>query len=144
MIIKIDKMKDLEYYKRRFDIFYDYLSKAQGANAVLEQTKSMVVLAYKNKAVKKLSKIDKELDVWLREMLMPSEKEELLKILKKELNDTSDEDYLNQIGKIVSKGIIDSKEEYKLILQRVEYIYDKEGCKSEVDRLNKLLTNYHE
>lgn len=136
-------MKTKEYYKRRADIFYNYITEKQGKQFIIETMKDMVNKAYLSQDCKKLMKIDKELDVWLREMLMPSEKEELLKILKKELNDTSDEDYLNQIGKIVSKGIIDSKEEYELILQRVESIYDKEGCESEVDRLNKLLAEYH-
>ncbi|WP_282036493.1 hypothetical protein [Saccharicrinis aurantiacus] len=136
-------MKDIEYFKKRYYIFYDYLIKKQGAAFILEQTKDVFEASYQKKNEKTLRKLDKELDVWLREMLMPSEKEELLTILKKELNETSDEGYLNQIDKIVSKGIIDSKEEYELILQRVESIYDKEGCKSVVDRLNKLLTNYH-
>lgn len=136
-------MKDLEYYKRRFDIFYNYLLKKQGANVVLEQTKSMVDLAYEKKAEKQLSKIDKELNVWLREMLMPAEKKELMKILEEELNDTSDIDLLSQIDKIVSKGTINSKKEYELILQRVESIYEQIGSESEVDRLNKLLADYH-
>lgn len=136
-------MRDLKYFKQRFYVFYNYLEKKQGADFLLEQTKELVDKAYEKKDKKKLSKIDKELNVWLREMLMPLEKNELLQILEKELNEDSEARFLNQIDKVVRNGKIDSKEEYEIVLQRVESIYDKKESESEVKKLNKLLTDFH-
>lgn len=76
-------------------------------------------------------------------MLMPLEKNELLQILEKELNEDSEARFLNQIDKVVRNGKIDSKEEYEIVLQRVESIYDKKESESEVKKLNKLLTDFH-
>ncbi|MBN2595562.1 MAG: hypothetical protein JXR82_02135 [Marinifilaceae bacterium] len=136
-------MRDLEYYKQRFYVFYNYLVKKQGATFLLEQTKELVDKAYEKKNKKRLSKIDKELDVWLREMLMPLEKDELLQILEKELYEDSEAIFLNKIEQVVSKGKINSKAEYEIVLQRVESIYDKKGSESEVKKLNRLLTDFH-
>ncbi len=136
-------MKDLDYYKRRFYLIYNYVKKNQGVTFLMDQTKELVDFAFEKENMKKLVKIDKELDVWLREMFMPEEKKELLQILKSELDEDADSNFLNQINEIVTKGKINSKSEYEVILQRVESIYDKKGNEVEVSKLNKLLTDFH-
>ncbi len=92
-------MQNIEYFKKRFYLVYDFILEKHGLVFLIEETKKVFDKAYDKKDNKVLKKIDKEIDVWLREMFQPLEKKELLKILEKELNDNNDKDFLEQIGK---------------------------------------------
>jgi hypothetical protein len=47
------------------------------------------------------------------------------------------------LDRIVQRGKINNDEEYRLVLKRVEEIYDDSAFEAEVDRLNKLLAGSH-
>lgn len=143
MAINKKMLSDLSYFKRRFYIFHAYLTEKQGASFILEQTKGIFELAYQKQDMKKLVKLNKELDVWLIEMLMPSEKEDLLLILETKMGGNSEINYFNQVNEVVSRGEIISEEEYEILLRRVDFIYDKKGSESEVENLNNLLAKFH-
>mgnify|MGYP001010185830 CR=1 FL=1 len=139
-------MEDTEYFKNRFYVFYDYVSKTQGSVFLMEQTKEILERAYEKKDIKQLKGINKELDVWLREMFRPDEKEELSRLLKEKFGeDTKQVDLkrIEKINKIVKRGKINNKNEYELLLQRVEEIYSDDSKNEEVTELNKLLADFH-
>jgi len=139
-------MEDTEYFKNRFYVFYDYVSKTQGSVFLMEQTKEILERAYEKKDIKQLKGINKELDVWLREMFRPDEKEELIRLLKEKFGeDTNKVDLkrIEKINKIVKRGKINNKNEYELLLQRVEEIYSDDSKNEEVTELNKLLADFH-
>ena len=127
-------------------MFYDYVSKTQGSVFLMEQTKEILERAYEKKDIKQLKGINKELDVWLREMFRPDEKEELSRLLKEKFGeDTKQVDLkrIEKINKIVKRGKINNKNEYELLLQRVEEIYSDDSKNEEVTELNKLLADFH-
>jgi hypothetical protein len=139
-------MEDTEYFKNRFYVFYDYVSKTQGSVFLMEQTKEILERAYEKKDIKQLKGINKELDVWLREMFRPDEKEELSRLLQEKFGeDTKQVDLkrIEKINKIVKRGKINNKNEYELLLQRVEEIYSDDSKNEEVTELNKLLADFH-
>jgi len=112
----------------------------------MEQTKEILERAYEKKDIKQLKGINKELDVWLREMFRPDEKEELSRLLKEKFGeDTKQVDLkrIEKINKIVKRGKINNKNEYELLLQRVEEIYSDDSKNEEVTELNKLLADFH-
>lgn len=139
-------MENLEYFKQRFYVFYDFVARTQGKAFIMEQTKEILEKAYEKKDTKQLKRIDKELDVWLREMFRPEEKEELSQLLKEKFDvdvKSSDLNRFGDIDKIVKRGKIKNKNEYERLLQRVEEIYTDESKATEVKQLNKLLADFH-
>ena len=97
---------------------------------------------FNDEKLKNLIRIDKELTVYLRE-INTIDKEKLQEILKQNLNQEDEIDFLNQVNNIVLKGKISSNKEYKIILQRVESIYDDIDKEPELEKLNELLSNFH-
>ena len=139
-------MDNAEYIKNRFYVFYDYANKIHGSSFLMESTKTILENAYEKKDIKQLRRLNKELNVWLREMFRPDEKEGLIKILNEKLNeDVNDSDLkrLNKIDKVVKRGKINNIFEYELLLQRVEEIYSDDNKKENVTELNKLLSDFH-
>lgn len=49
---------------------------------------------------------------------------------------------IKKIRQIVKRGKISNEDEYRLLLSRVEDIYDKTENQDEVEQLNRLLRNY--
>ena len=136
-------MDKKEVIKQRFYIFYNYIVNKQGVNVFFDMIKNIVDKAYNDEDLKTLLEINKEMNVWLREMFLPTEKEELLLILKSELNEDSESDFINKVNKIISKGKISSKKEYEIVHQRVESIYSDEGKEMEVKKINELLAGFN-
>lgn len=50
---------------------------------------------------------------------------------------------LDKITEIIKKGNISNEDEYRLLLSRVDEIYDDKRKKNEVETLNKLLADYY-
>jgi hypothetical protein len=74
--------------------------------------------------------------------LSPTEQQRLQAILAKEVGTDLDAERraeLALIGQVVKRGQIETEEEYRLVLGRVEEIYDKPDADDEVKRLNELL-----
>lgn len=72
--------------------------------------------------------------------------EELNRILNEKFGEDikkqTDRD-ITKISRIIKNGEINSEDEYRLILNRVEEIYADDNKKEEVLKLNKLLANFH-
>jgi hypothetical protein len=74
--------------------------------------------------------------------LSPADQQRLKAILAKEVGTDLDAERraeLALIDQVVKRGQISTEEEYRLVLGRVEEIYDKPDADDEVKRLNELL-----
>jgi hypothetical protein len=77
--------------------------------------------------------------------LSPEEQRRLKAILAEEVGTDLDAERRAELGKIdelVRAGRIKTEDDYRLVLGRVEVIYDKPGAAEEVGRLNKLLRDF--
>ncbi len=139
-------MKNVDFFRNRFYILYDYILDTQGSSYLMEQTKEVLEEACEKNDIKQLKRIDKELNVWLREMFRPDERKELEELFKEKLNENIndlDQSRIAKINKVVKRGKINNKKEYGLLLSRVDEIYDDDSKAKEVERLNSLLADFH-
>lgn len=137
-----NKQEELEKLIKRFDVFYDFLLKNGTSGVLLSQARDIAYNAYKSNSLTILRRISKELDVWYREMPKDSQFE-LEQILKEKLNEEIKDNTLDQLTKVVKRGVVNNPKEYALLLKRVEEIYADDDKKAEVIRLNELLADYH-
>lgn len=138
--INIKRIRD------RFYIIYNYIIETQGSNFFFEECKRKIDIAYEQSDQRSLKRADKEIDVWLVEMFPPKEKLEVSKLLKGKLNEDTNKADINRIrniDRILKRGRINTLKEFSLVQQRVEEIYDDYTKKLEVEKLNKLLANFH-
>lgn len=74
-----------------------------------------------------------------------AQKEELNAILREklgtDLNEQNNKNY-KKIKRVIQRGKIKTDEEYYLLKERIEEIYDDEGKREEVEELETLLLNY--
>ena len=137
-------MNDIEYFRKRFHVFYDFMIKIQGPVFFTEQLKSVFDTAYDKADIKKLKAINKELDVLYKQMFDKESQRELAALLEKELNEKiEDKGNLKKIDQIIKRGSIKNNKEYELLLNRVEEIFSDKDKKKEVLLINKLLADYH-
>ena len=138
--------QNIELLKDRFYVFYDYVIKTEGASYFIEEAKRIFDNAYTKKDIKQLHSIDKELNVWLREMFRPKEKEEIEALFRAKFGEdalVSNQVRLRQINTIIKRGRINSNSEYNLLFQRVDEIYSDVLKKDELLKLNELLSAFH-
>ncbi len=108
-------MKNVDFFRNRFYILYDYILDTQGSSSLMEQTKEVLEEACEKNDIKQLKRIDKELNVWLREMFRPDERKELEELFKEKLNENIndlDQSRIAKINKVVKRGKINNKKEY--------------------------------
>lgn len=137
-----NKQEELDKLIKRFDIFYEFLLKNETSEEIFSQAIDIAYNAYKSNNLTILKRINKELDVWFREMPFDSQFE-LKQILKEKLNEEIIDKTLDKIKKVVKRGVINNLKEYKLILNRVDEIYADDDKYEEIIKLNELLVDYH-
>jgi hypothetical protein len=137
-----NKQEELDKLIKRFDIFYELLLKNETSEKIFSQARDIAYNAYKSNNLTILKRINKELDVWFREMPFDSQFE-LKQILKEKLNEEIIDKTLDKIKKVVKRGVINNLKEYKLILNRVDEIYADDDKYEEIIKLNELLVDYH-
>jgi hypothetical protein len=142
----MDTKLELTKIRDRFYVFYDFVVQNQGTNIFFEEMKKSIDNAYEKANLKYLRQVNKELNVWLVEMFPPKEKEEISRLLKEKLGEDvvqADLKRIDKINKIVKRGKINTIQEYELLQQRIEEIYADNNKKTEVQKINKLLADFH-
>lgn len=100
---------------------------------------------FNSKRLSSVKNTFKELHLWAKNDLPKDELLKLDQLLRMEYGDNL-KDILdnknNQLKKIILRGRITGIEEYAIVQERVEEIYQEESKKAEVEILNNLLVEY--
>jgi hypothetical protein len=125
-------MNDIEQLKKRTSQIATFLLKKSGDKSI-EMVLSIIEATYKKKNVRGLQKIEKDLKEWVKSL---SEEHQL------ELYQNLDIDNVNKIDSVVMRNKIETDEEYKNVMERVENIYNDTAFSEELKILNTLLADY--
>ena len=101
--------------------------------------------AFQKQNLKGLRYVYNDINEWAKGILQ-SDLEELNMLLQnkfgEDLNKQMHRDLI-KIAKILKKGNVSNEDEYRLLLSRVDEIFEDDNKKDEIENLNKLLADYH-
>lgn len=108
-----EESSQIDTIKGNFDRFYSYMIQKEGNSTVVESIKEMVDTAYASSDIKSLKNIDREMNVFMREIMpvLPFDGQELIQ-------DILQQDSLKReeaLDTIMKRGKIITKKEYALI-----------------------------
>ena len=131
----MNRQDEIEYLKRRGDLFFTFISSKTSDVRGLNEFKMIFTQLHTAKDLKGLREMNKEVDIWSRNLPTQQDSIEFWKVLKSELGEDYPSGYEKQIQSIKKKGI--QKEfEYHLIEERVSELCQAEDSDSEIEELN--------
>lgn len=135
------KLKELLFFRDLNLIIVDYFCKLEPEikmvyNSILKAFETNELCGMRETFNETIARTD---------FLTNSQKEELNAILREklgtDLNELKNKTY-KKIKRVIQRGKIKTDEEYYLLKERIEEIYDDEGKREEVEELETLLLNY--
>ena len=127
-----------------FDILW-LLSQKYGDSDIYLNAQKGIGVEYQKGNLVGLRLASKDLDYWLKEM-PPEDYLELAGILKSEIQEDVFKNEKNRvllIKKVLKRGKINSIEEYELLSNRTDEIYDKNKYEKELLKINQLLKDFN-
>lgn len=131
--LTLEQERDLENLRFACPTILDYFAPSGALGQLEEGFRTAVETAYSRRDLCELRDFRRDFQEWLRD-LPADARSDLEKMIVPPPDD---------VGKALAKGRIDTDDEYRGVLTRVEEIYDDPARESEVIRLNSLLTDYH-
>ena len=135
--------KQLDDLRKRAVLFLDFItSRSSGSDSsqLLEQFNTLVSSAFDNGDLSKLKAINHEVNRWSSE-LNQKDTLDFYKLLKTELGEDYPSTYTRNLERIKQKGIR-TNEDFELIQDRKNQIFQLEGSAFEIELLNSLLTEF--
>ena len=122
----------------------DFMVTKYGQNAVYQELVSAVMSTYADNGLRGMRSVFRDLNEWARG-LSPMHVRELNMLLKEkfgeDLQNESGKD-LVKIAQIRKRGKIRTENEFRLVQERTEEIWNDDDKKKEVESLNKLLADF--
>lgn len=131
--------QETEQIARKLAVFFAFMAERKRESTVLVRMKQHLSEYLEVGDLKKLKRLQKEIDSRIRETFTESDKDELRKRWESDL-DASDDTSVQQI---LSKGCISSDDEYALIEEFVDQHFADSALGACIDMCNRLLANYH-
>ena len=141
-ILTEKQQKELVFMKDWILIVHDYIFKDD--EDILEEDKLYIIKAFEIGEIRGMRMaFNDTLD--MAKDLSYAQKEELNAILREkfgtDLNEQNNKNY-KKIKRVIQRGQIKTDEEYYLLKERIDEIYDDESKREEVEELETLLLNY--
>lgn len=141
-ILTEKQQKELVFMKDWILIVHDYIFKDD--EDILEEDKLYIIKAFEIGEIRGMRMaFNDTLD--MAKDLSYAQKEELNAILREkfgtDLNEQNNKNY-KKIKRVIQRGKIKTDEEYYLLKERIDEIYDDESKREEVEELGTLLLNY--
>ena len=136
------QQKELAFMKDFIVFIDDYIYKDD--EDILEEDKLYIIKAFEIGEIRGMRMaFNDTLD--MAKDLSYAQKEELNAILREkfgtDLNEQNNKNY-KKIKRVIQRGKIKTDEEYYLLKERIDEIYDDESKREEVEELGTLLLNY--
>ena len=141
-ILTEKQQKEFVFMKDWILIVHDYIFKDD--EDILEEDKLYIIKAFDIGEIRGMRMaFNDTLD--MAKDLSYAQKEELNAILREkfgtDLNEQNNKNY-KKIKRVIQRGKIKTDEEYYLLKERIDEIYDDESKREEVEELGTLLLNY--
>ena len=139
------QISEISHIKEWCLAILNFMVSKNGETPGLKMFTELVIDIYEKQNLKGLRYVKKDINEWANGLPQP-DLEELNKLLKnnfkQDLQNQSNRD-LAKITRIIKTGRIINEDEYRLLLSRVDEIYNDKNKQVEVQTLNKLLVGYH-
>jgi hypothetical protein len=136
---------ELDYIKEWCLAILNFMISKNSNTPIITQTKDVILETYNGQNIKVLRYCKRDVNEWAKGMPQ-SDFVELNKLLQdkfgEDLIKNANRD-LSKISQVIKKGKISSEDEYRLLLSRVDEIYNDKSKQDEVQTLNKLLVDFH-
>lgn len=133
--------EQLEYLRKRSILFLEFIISKSGKSALLDQFLDLVNNFYSSGNLKGLKELNKEFDRWSKELSKPEDSFEFYAILRQELGEGF-ESFQSKKLKIILKEGIHTLEDYDIVQDRINQIFQKPDTTKEMESLNALLRKY--
>jgi len=138
------QQKELDYIKEWCLMILNFMISKNSNIHIITQTKDIILETYNSQNIKGLRYCNKDIIEWAKG-LPQSDFVELNKLLQdkfgEDLGKNANRD-LSKISQVIKKGKISSDDEYRLLLSRVDEIYNDTSKQDEVHTLNRLLVDF--
>lgn len=138
------QQKELDYIKEWCLMILNFMISKNSNIHIITQTKDIILETYNSQNIKGLRYCNKDIIEWAKG-LPKSDLVELNKLLQdkfgEDLGKNANRD-LSKISQVIKKGKISSDDEYRLLLSRVDEIYNDTSKQDEVQTLNRLLVDF--
>lgn len=131
--------QEAETLARKLAVFFAFMAERKRESSVLARMKQHLSEYAETGDLKKLKRLQKEIDSRIRETFTDKDKDELKKRWGSDPN-MSDEASIQQI---ISKGCISGDDEYVLVESFVGQRFNDPALRTCIDTCNKLLASYH-
>ncbi len=143
--ITAKQLKELEHIKEWCLTIIDFMTLHYGKSQVFKQYLDIIIDGYQNQNLSGLKYIYRDTNEWAKG-ISRTDLDELNKLLHDKFGESlvkKNNENLSEIKKVVKKGKISNEDEYRLLLSRVDEIYENKNKEKELEILNKLLADYH-
>jgi hypothetical protein len=127
-----DQESELESLRVACLSILDYFAPSGALGPLEAQFRAGVETAYLRRDLRELRGFRRDFQVWLRDLPADARAELEMKIAPPP----------KDLERVLARGRIDSENEYRAVLARVEELYDDPARDPDVIRLNSLLTEY--
>lgn len=145
------KTMELKTLRDKCILFNQFIAEKGGLPEQLDEaykeSNKLIESAYMEGKIKPLKSMSADIDDQvIRHMPLPMAQEFKNLFFKEKLNidyNVVDKAQMKVIEKLLKKGKISNPNEYELLLNRIDEIYNDPNREAEVKRLNELLSAYH-
>lgn len=131
----------LKYLRKRSALFLEFIVSKSGKSMITEEMEKLTNKLFASHDLQGLKAINKEFDRWSKELPKPEDSIELYSIYHNELGEDFKLTQSKKLKTILKKGIY-SLEDYQLVQDRVNQIFQQPNSKKEMEILNALLREY--
>lgn len=131
----------LKYLRKRSALFLEFIVSKSGKSMITEEMEKLTNKLFASHDLQWLKAINKEFDRWSKELPKPEDSIELYSIYHNELGEDFKLTQSKKLKTILKKGIY-SLEDYQLVQDRVNQIFQQPNSKKEMEILNALLREY--
>ena len=130
----------IEYLKNRLLFILEFLTENSVNLEPLvqkyERLQSEVTEAFKKNQLTKLERYNKDFNELVRNI------PELKTAIDHRFNEVTDKETDTILEKIQKKALISNREEYEIVKEKVNYLYQTESDKTEIEKWNNLLLQF--
>jgi len=137
----VNSQEEIEYLKRRGDLFCDFLVSKSGSLPSIQDFKTIFIQLYLAADLTGLRQMNDEVTSWSRNLPTEQDSIEFWKLLKSEFGEDYPSAYTKRIKRIKRKGV-QSEFEYRLIEDHVNDLCQNGDADLEIRELDGLLTNF--
>lgn len=131
----------LKYLRKRSALFLEFIVSKSGKSMITEEMEKLTHKLFASHDLQGLKALNKEFDRWSKELSKPEDSFEFYAILRQELGEDFESFQSKKLKIILNEGI-HTLEDYDIVQDRINQIFQKPDTTKEMESLNALLRKY--